>query len=133
VKAMFARIFGLLLLIVLLLFGGTYLFTEVQPAMCWSSERIVSADAALAFGKDQIRQDKRFWESIGVTSPEEIEGILNNGICCNASRGDYFINDRSRWKVYIGGASSGRYDFQYEVFFSECKKDVRVEKLATRH
>lgn len=126
------RVLLLLAAAVLLVFGALYAIGASTHA-CATRKPIANSEAALAFGKSHIRKDQRFWESIGVSSPEEVEGILNNGICCRAFRGDYFINDPSRWGVYIGGKSSGRYDFDYEVFFGHCGQDVRVEKLATRY
>jgi hypothetical protein len=114
-----------------MVFGFIYL-VEGLTTGCSVAKRIVTPQAALSFGKDHIRQDKRFWESIGVSSPDEIDSILNPG-CCSAGRGDYFINDNDRWRVFISAERRGHYDFQYEVFFSECRTNVRVEKLATRY
>ncbi len=62
---------------------------------------------------------------------DEIEELLAKH-CCSAGKGDYFVQDNTRWCTFMSADSKGRYDFQYEVFFSECGKHVRPEKLATR-
>jgi hypothetical protein len=119
--------------LMLLFFSSPFVVLQLARLdFCSSTDRIVTPEAALAFGEDKIRQDKQFWESIGVTSTDEIESILNNGICCNAGRGDYFLDKPDHWRAYIGGKREGKYDFDYEVFFSECKKDLHVEILAIR-
>jgi hypothetical protein len=117
---------------VLLIVGVLYMI-EGSTLGCPIAKRIANPEAALTFGKNHIRKDRRFWESVGVSSPEELEGILNDGICSRAFRGDYFIKDPNRWGVYIAGKSSGRYDFDYEVFFGGCGQNARVEKQATRY
>jgi hypothetical protein len=110
------------------LFGGLFVVPELD--FCSSTDRIATPEAALAFGKDKFRQDKSKWHSLGITSSEELESILNNGICCSAGRGDYFWKIPDHWHVYIAGRSDRKYDFSYEVFLSECKRDFHVEVCA---
>jgi len=105
-------------------------FEYLEPVTCWSSDRLVSSDQVVAFARNQIREDKNFWLGIGVTDEDEMAGLLAKAYC-TVGKGDYFIQDNTRWGAYMSAKSQGRYDFQYEVFFSECGKHVRAEKLIT--
>jgi hypothetical protein len=110
-----------------LLFGFFYFFSHVQ--FCAAEERIVTPEAAVAFGKDYLRQDKSVWKAFGITSSEKLESILNTGICCSASRLDSFWDNPPNWRVFIGGQINGKYNFSYEVFFSECKRNPHVQAM----
>jgi hypothetical protein len=110
--------------LVIWLVGLNYIY----PIVCSSSERILTPEAAVAFGREHLRKNKYFWRWLDVQDPLEMESILAD--CCGAARGDYYIKDPSRWRLYLSVRKLGEYDFQYELFFSECGKNVRAEKLA---
>lgn len=120
--------FALLLGTITLPIAAAVAWFVVEPNFCSVSKRLVTSEGARAYGVTLIRQDKRFWQSIGVSEDKEIDEMFSER-CCNVAKGDYFIGDDSRWRVYLGGKSEGRYDFQYEVFFNECGKAARAEKL----
>lgn len=115
--------------IVVGLMATIYWFDEIEPRLCAQSERIVTAEQALEFGKQHLRDNEGFWLGLKATK-QEIEEILQRERCCVVSKGDYFRNEHSRWAVSIGGYKERGYAFDYEVFFSDCGKQVRVEKLA---
>jgi hypothetical protein len=60
-------------------------FNYIYPIVCSSSERILTPEAAVAFGRQHLRNDKYFWRWIDVQDPLEMESILAD--CCRANRG----------------------------------------------
>lgn len=116
-------------LIVLAFQAMIYWFEAIEPRLCSESERIATAEQALAFGKQHLLDNGRFWLGLKATR-EEIEEILR-GNCCDAAKRDHLRNDPSRWRVYIGGRKNGKYVFSYDVFFSRCGKDVEVLEEAS--
>jgi hypothetical protein len=100
----------------------------ISDEVCAPSEMIQTPEAALAFGRNYIREQKNFWEGLEV-SPAEKEKILTQD-CCTVSKGDYFIGDRHRrWDVHMGGQTTSGRQFTYDLFFGRCKRDPRPEKL----
>jgi hypothetical protein len=120
--------FGVFSVGAFLTFAGVVVWSDyIEPRICPASERMVTEEAALAFGKQYFRGDAGFLQYYGI-SGEEAERILQ-GKCCSAMKGDYFIKDNSRWNVYVGATTQNGINFDYEVLFSECGKHVRTETL----
>jgi hypothetical protein len=80
-------------------------FDYIYPIVCSSSNRILTPEAAIEFGKRRLRNDKRFWRWIDVEDPVEMESIVES--CCGAGRGDYYINDPSKWHLYLSVRKPG--------------------------
>ncbi len=100
---------------VIVVAGYTFVRTEnCQP--------VLSTEEAGRLAKDYFRADRAFHKRFDLTE-NDVDRILSR--CCNPEKGDYFIHDDSRWRVFLSGPG-----FQYELFFDPCGRDIRRETLA---
>jgi hypothetical protein len=124
----------LLVAVTFLLFSAPVVLSLLPELdSCSSTDRVTTPDAALAFAKDYIRQNKRIWETLGATSSDDLESILGPRLCWRWDRGAYFWDGDSHWskpdywKIYISWGCHRPHDEFHAMYFSECKRNPYIE------
>ena len=127
----------------LLILGIAYLNVrnEVWFA-CSSKQRLRTPERAGAFARNYVIHDRDFWKGRGVESLVDIEQIVGQQPFKKlrpiigeeddppAIKGDYFIQDDSRWYSRFSLTKKGVFFIDYELFFDDCGRNARSEKMA---
>jgi hypothetical protein len=116
---------GASLISIPILIAAFYYWSEIiEPRSCDEAQKIRTSEQAIEFAKPLMRAKKYLWNSVGVVDENEIAHLVDL-TCCTVNRGDYAAIDSHRWGVGLPS-----YEFQYEIFFSECGKNVREDILS---